>query len=322
MAVSAVHNNQNVFEVPKPVKKTGFVQEKAAVLVDSVQSFVNTIDHSISKVSGAVKQVFGTLSFVGGLGLFFAVPSMVSNITKAVANSHPVERIKSIGRAVLDGVSVWMSTNAILNGLQSIKVIPASALSWTYVVNVALFPLQLIGIGIDSHELGELKAQRKEVLSRLSVKDLTRSLDYVKENHQELGKILAVSKKCKIAEHAEAVKTDKAKAEQFIKMLRTRMSTKYNLKVADLAIKVTTLFVSATMLFLPLNPVSMGFAGICGLAALTNFGVEKLMLTKDPLAQSDAWYSKVANKMRSVFNYVTDAIDRRSNAPGIAASAA
>ncbi len=322
MAVTAVNNNQPVFEVPKPVRKTGAVQEKLGMIVDATQSFVNTVDHSFTKVSEKVKNVFGAFSFVGGVGLFFAIPNMISNITKAVASSNTVDRIKNIGRAILDGTAVWMSTNAILNGLQSVKVLSASALSWTYVVNVVLFPLQLIGIGIDTHDLGELKAQRKEVLTRLDVKDLTKSLDYVKENHDTLRKILGISKKCRIEERAEAVKDNKAEAQQFIKMLRTRVSTKYNLKIADLTIKIATLFVTATMLFLPLNPISMGFAGLCGLAGLANFGVEKLMMNKDPLATSDAWYSKVANKMRSACDYITDAIDRKNNAPGIAASAA
>lgn len=302
-----------VFEVPKELKKSAVIHEKLGAVVEISQTFVETVDNGFTKVSDVVKRIFGALSFVGAAGLIFAIPSMISNITKAIANSHPIERAKNIGRAILDATAVWMSTNAILNGLQAVRVLSSSALSWTYIVNVALFPLQLIGIGIDSYELSETKSQKTELLARLDVKDLTKSLNYVKKNHGDLAKFLGISKKCEIEKKAQALKQDKQASEAFIQMLRRRVNTIYNLKVANLVIKVSALVVTGTLLFIP-NPISMGIAGVCGLAGLATFGVEKLLLPKDPFTQSDSWYGKTAEKARQLFGRVTDALDTRTAA--------
>ncbi len=197
------------------------------------------------------------------------------------------------------------------------------AFAWTSLVNTILFPLQLISLGLDTHQLYETAKDKKEVLAQLKLTDLTSSCEYVLKNHERLTGVFALSKKTKIdhkaqellerlhaADNKETAKTD---AEEFIKILRRRMHTKYNLEVAGIIMKVALVTLGALSLFILPNPVTLGIAGVFGAAGLVLFAAQKLVLNKDPFAKpSTVWYAQVAHKLRQSLNAITDAAERLS----------
>ncbi len=116
-------NRPQPFEVPKIVQKAQGVHDKAGMAIEATGNFVDVLDGLTGKVSNSVKQVFGAMAFVGALNIVFAIPSFISNVSKAVLGSSLVERVKSAFRAAADISTAWLGTNAIFMGLKSVGVI-------------------------------------------------------------------------------------------------------------------------------------------------------------------------------------------------------
>lgn len=296
------------FSIPKPMQIAQAAHEKAGMAIDCASAIMQTVDRITGNVAEAAKRVFSAMGFFAAAGVVFAVPSLISNITKAVYTSDAVERVKSIGRALLDGSAIWGSVHGLLSGLKSVGVIAAKALSWTGIVNAVLFPLQFISLGLEAFELGEVRVEKKHILSKLSLDDVQKSLQYVQENHATLRKQLVISKTQDLAARALNLKNDKEGAEEFIKLLRRRIHTKYNLKAASVIIKITTVGAGFASLIAPVAPATLAIAGVSGLAGLVHFGIEKLLLNKNPFSEAESWHQKLAQKVRNTFAKVTDAI--------------
>lgn len=323
--------NGELFELPEVFHQVKAVHETAAAAVDIASSAMTAVDTLTGKVSDSVKNVFGALGFVGGAGAIFTIPSLINNISKAIRASSLVERVKSAFRALLDGGALWNAANGILGGLQSVGVIAAKAISWTSIVNIALFPLQAISIALDTHQLVELREERNKLLSyirphglaKYTISDLTRACKHVADNHESLRETLNLSEAADLGRRAQSLYdrlissqeqvTTKDDAIAFMKILRRRIHTKYNLEVAGLSAKVAGVVVAGVSLFVPPNPITWGIAGVFGIASLAIAGLGKLLLNDDPFSgPRDVWYSKLAHKIREGFGAMTDAAERLS----------
>jgi hypothetical protein len=278
-------------------------------------NFVTAIDSVTNKVPQAIKQSLGNMAFLSGAGLLFTIPSMVCNITKSIASSSLVERVKSAFKAVVDFAATWMATNSLIMGLKSVGVLAAESIGWAWHVSVALLPLQILNIGLDVYDLNDLTHKKKDILANITVKDITKSCTYIEQNHESLRKTLGLSKATDIAAKArELLATpNKEKSEKFVKTLRRRINTKFNLEVSKLASKVGNIVMGTLSLFIPLTPATLAIGGLFGLSSLLLFGLEKLLINKDPFSEpKDVWYSKAAHKIREGFGKVTDAIEQAS----------
>lgn len=320
---------RDLITIPKVMAKAQGIHDKASAAIETSSAFLEAVDTLTGKVSNSVKDAFGTMGFVGAFNAVFAIPSLINNIAKAVRTSSVVERVKSVFKAVLDVGSLWMGANGILNGLKSVGVIAESALSWTAIVNAVLFPLQIISLGLDAHNLAESTKERNELLAKIrptglakyTVSDLTEGCRYIVQNHERLRKTLHLSKGTTLDVRAQKLferleRSDggaKEDAIAFMKILRTRINTKYNLEVAGLAAKTAGVVIAGVSFFVPPNPVTWGLAGVCGVASLLIFGLEKVLLNKDPFsAPRDVWHAKLAHKVREGFGGVTNLVERIS----------
>ena len=325
----AINNtNGELFEIPEVFQHVKAVHDTASVAVDIASSVMTAVDTLTGKVSNSVKTVFGALGFVGGAGAIFTIPSLINNVSKALRASSVVERVKSAFRAVLDGGALWNAANGIIGGLKSVGVIAANALSWISIVNIALFPLQAITIGLDVDQLAELSEEKNKLLAKIrphghasySVRDLTEACSYVRENHKRLREILQLSEASELDRLAQrlydrlVVGTEEVSARhdavEFMKILKRRIHTKYNLEVAALSAKVAGVVAAGVSLFVPVNPVTWGIAGAFGIASLATAGIGAFLLNDDPFSgPADVWYSKFAHKIRQGFGVITDAIE-------------
>lgn len=324
--MSAIDANQAInqgLELPKFVKQAKTVYEKSDAFVATASSIVSGVDAFVTKVPTKVTNAVGALSFYSGINAAFAAPSMVCNISKAVRATNVVDRVKSVFRAMLDGGAIWGAVNAVVSGLKSVGAVAAKALTWMPIVNAALFPLSIIDAGLDGHQLYETRNARKDILANITVTDLTKSLEYVKDNHASLSKTLVLSKKTEINEKAQEILTrltsseDKkevqAEAEQFVKILRRRIHTKYNLEFAGVISKVAAVGIAGAALVVPANFVAWGLAAASAVASGGIFVAGQVLLNKDPFSPpKDVWYAKMAEKVRLFAGRVTDGIERLS----------
>ena len=131
--MAAIDSNQPIntggFELPKVVKKAKSTFETAESVVYTTSSIVSVVDSTFKKIPGPVMQTFDTMVFVSAGNAVFAIPSLVSNVSKAVFANSIVERVKSSFRALLDAGALWIATNSILSGLRSVGVLAAGAIS-------------------------------------------------------------------------------------------------------------------------------------------------------------------------------------------------
>lgn len=331
MTIAINKTTGELFELPEVFHRIKAAHETASTAVEIASSVMTAVDSLTGKVSNSVKNVFGTLGFLGGAGVIFTIPSLINNISKAIRASTLIERVKNAFRAVLDGGALWNAANGIIGGLKSVGVIAAKALSWTSIANIALFPLQTISIALDTHQLIELKEEKDTLLAKIrphglakyTISDLTHACEYIVKNHEHLREILQISAGAKLQERAQTLynrlitSQDQVSAVtdavDFMKILRRRINTKYNLEVAELTAKVTGVVVASVSLFVPPNPITWGISGVFGIAALAICGLRKVLLNDDPFCgPSNVWYSKLAHKVREGFGSITDAAEKLS----------
>ncbi len=311
--------NKGIIEVPKPIEKFGTFHGMTERFFDAVGKIVGAVDCVTKTVSGVVKDGLGSLGFFSGLGIIAAVPSAVSNVSKMIRGSSVVERVKGAFNAAANLGDCWNATNGVLSGLETVGVIAAKSLSWTGVVSAVLFPLQLVEIGNHLHDLKQTREDRKNILSNISVKDLTHSCKYVIANHDSLGKSLCITKHAKIDEMAKTIlskgEAGRKEGEEFVKTIRGRIHTKHNHEVGAIYLKGAAIGSGLGVLATGPNPIALGFAAGTGLAIIGHFGAGKLLLNKNPFqAPKNVWYAKLAEKMRGVFAVATDAMARKVDA--------
>ena len=327
--VSAVNND--IIQMPKIMRQAKVVHETTTTVVDISTTFVEVVATTTGRVSDSVKHTFGALSFVGGLNVIFTIPSLINNVAKAIRASSIIDRIINAFRAAMDGFALWTTANVIINGLRCFGVIAAKALSWIPLVNIILFPLQFGTVGLDSLEISDLRKERDGLFSKIrprglakyTVEDLTCGCKYIVANSERIRKTMQLSKNTDIQGRAEKLleRLTEANADinimreskEFLKILRTRINTQYNLKVAGLAARTAGVVVAGVSLFVPPNPFTWALAGVFGLAALVCFALEKVLLNKDPFSPTeDVWHAKVVHKVRQGFGEVTKAAERMS----------
>lgn len=306
--------------LPKPIVFAKEVQEIVATIIDSASSFVTTIENITGRVYRAAQKVFATLGFLGGVGAVFSAASFVSNVTKAIHASSAADRIKTVFRAIVDGSDAWGGVNGLLWAFEAVGVIAQSALTWTPIVNAIFFPAQIVSIGLDLHDHAETAEMRNELLPMLRAKDLTKACGYVAEHHYRIRKFCQLSKATELHQKAQTLfsrltageEQARVDAAAFIQVLKTRVNTRYNLEVAALAAKVTTVASTAISLMMPLNAVSWCITAVSGIASTIIFGLQKLLLNKNPFAEPrDVWYERAAQAVRHQFNNLTNAIEPR-----------
>ncbi|MBS0637491.1 MAG: hypothetical protein JSS12_08260 [Verrucomicrobia bacterium] len=308
-------------DLPKPILFAKEVHEIIGVIIDSASSFVTSVEHITGRVYQVAQKCFAILGFLGFAGATFSLVSFASNITKAVQTSSCAERVKNLFKAAVDVGDTWGAVNGFLWAFEAVNVISKNALSWTPFVSAILFPSQVISLGLDMHDHADTKEMRNQLMPILRAKDLTRACGYVVEHQQTVRKFLHFSKATELQKRAETLfnrlqagelqaETD---ATAFIEVLKTRVNTKYNLEVAALATKVATVASTAVSIAMPLNVVSWGITAIGGIASTIIFGLQKLLLNKNPFSSPrDLWYERAFHAVRLHFNQLTQAIERRA----------
>ncbi|MCE5293597.1 MAG: hypothetical protein LLF94_03160 [Chlamydiales bacterium] len=321
--------NHEIISIPSAMRTIEAVQGHVVSVVDATHSIVDAVDDVFSNVPRVVKNSIGTLSFVKGFNVFFAIPSFINNIGKAIKASHLIERIKSVCRAALDVEAIWNAAYGVLMGLRYIAVLTKEAIAWTGIVNIVLFPIQIISVALDAHSVHETRLERKVIIANIrpqdlkkyTIKDITKACKFV-ATHQNLRKTLGISKRSNLEKRANDLymrfkkAEDKEKTMQdglaFIKIIERRIHTSYNLKVADIVAKAAGAVMAGISLFVPPNPVTMGLAGVFGVASLCVLGFKKLLLNKDPFAATrDVWHQNLLHKARECVGRATDAIGNR-----------
>ncbi len=312
--------NNNIIELPKENKLYGTIYRYSIMFIGAVRNIVDAVDCVTKSVSKVAKITFGVIGHVAGpIGIVFAILHGVSNVSKMIYGSSVVERVKGAFNALANVGDLWNATNGLLSAMQVLGKIPASSLAWTGIVSAVLFPLQVIEIGNDTHQLKQTKEDRKNILSNLSVKDLTYSCKYVIENHESLRKSLCLTKHAKINEMAKNIllkgEAGRKEGEEFIKTLRRRIHTKHNLEFSGIILKSAAIGAGIGVLATGPNPISLGLAAGTGFAVIGHFGVGKLLLQKNPFSSpKNVWYAKLAEKMRNAFAVLTDAMAQRIDA--------
>ena len=321
--------NHEIIVLPSAIKAVEAVHGHVISAVEAANSIVDAVDDVFSCVPKVVKNSVGALSFANGFNVFFAIPSFINNVGKAIKSSSLVERIKNACRAALDVGALWNAANGILNGLRSIAVLTSEAIAWTGIVNIILFPLQVISVALDAHSVHEARLDRNMVIANIrpqglkkyTIEDITKACNFV-ATHPNLRKTLNFSKRTNLEKRAHDLfmrfkaGQDEMQTMQdglaFIKIIERRIHTSYNLKVADIVAKAAGVVIGGISLIVPPNPVTMGLAGVCGVASLCILGFKKLLLNKDPYsATRDVWHQNLLHKARECIGSVTDKIGNR-----------
>ncbi len=316
-----VRREDQAWTMPKAMQAVKGVVDKTDEVMGGVKGIVNTLDAFVTKVPGGLKQAVGTMSFFGAVSGAFAVPSLASNVSKAVYANNAVDRVKSVVRATLDANAMWNGFTSVVWALKTVRAMAADAFSWVATVSKVLFPLQALDFGLDAHETYTQRQKRDTLLANIKVEDLTKSAEYIRDNYSDVRKALVITKKAEIDKKAMAIleglkktpeeaKKAQAEGEAFMKVLRRRVNTKYNLQYAGSVAKAFGVAAGAVSLAAP-NPVTGGLVGATALASGVLFVVGKIALNKNPFEQAgDQWYQKLAAKIRVVVGNMTDAVER------------
>jgi len=322
MNISEALPAANPFELPKPLTKAQQLMEfgqSAIFAIDSMAPIIRGITGKFPRpVAIALK---ATNFFHGAVGLL-SIPTFASDIYNAIKSSTVVDRVKNICKAVISGGSVILGGNSILGGLKTVGVIAKNSLPWTSIVAKFLFPLEVLSAGLAAHDVSEIHDDRREILDNMKVEDLTKACQYVIKNKERLRKVFVVSKKTQIdlraerimkglqSENLDAQRLARQEGEEFVNTLRRRINTKYGLQVAALAVKVTGVVSLGVSLFVPPNPVTLGIGAICAVAGFALYGLEKLLINKDPFTKSsDVWHEQIFHQARTIVYKGMDAVE-------------
>lgn len=153
------------------------------------------------------------------------------------------------------------------------------------------------------------------------IENLTQALSHIRDNEKSIRKTLIIAKEAGLVSRSnEALagigstsrqEQDEAleKGELFIRQLRRRVDIKFGLSIAQLITKVSSVAVSISLVAAPPNPVTLSLAGVVGVATFALWGIEKIMVAKDPFGEpKDVWYEKVPHEIRTAVYKVSDAV--------------
>lgn len=260
-----------------------------------------------------------TASFLGMGYIIFAIPNLVRSITRAIASSGVVQRIKHAVRALISGGAITETVSYAVTGLKAIGVIAEASCSWAATLGQAVYPLQFLAFGVGVYNVKETAQLRSKMREKISVskklplpervRNLTSACSFVLGNTR-LRKTLGISKSAGIDDKvgtilkkiSDPAVTEKEllEGEKFVKQLKTRVSTKLAIEILSTVVKVASIIVTGLLLFT--NPIAALFALSI---AITAIGIavlitEKVMINKDPNRQpNNVCYDKALHHVRT-----------------------
>lgn len=307
-------------KLPGPLRKAQKFHTPALKVVSTTKGIVSFFKATGAAIPEGIGKTVGCAQVCTGIGGIFSVVQFFIDVSKAVYAKSLTSRIKNLARAVLDGGYILGAINSIVSGLKAVKVIAQDALPWTNIISKILFPLQFISLGLDLHQMSETSQAHNEFLKNTEllssrdlksrrIQNLTQAVSYVKENHKKIKSDFKLSKKVDLEGRAneilENLKNNQEisinKGEEFVNILRGHIKTKLNFQVANTALRIVGIVSAALAIATPPNPATLGLAAVTGLVGLAVFGLEKLMVTKNPFETSPGTFpGRIPHDLRRV----------------------
>ncbi len=305
------------------------VAEPTSKVAEAGMALIDTIDNSSSLADVQLPHEIEHVStFFHFLNLPM-IPFKIAKLGKMFGAALKARDWKAFGRTVLDTLAfipsvvltVVVSPYQILKSLKAIGTIQAFG-----VLNTVLWPFSIIEGLLDTWELG--KQSKSFHVIRTGAKNLNNEesavieLDRLKKlDLKEVGKQLEVSKQCKIAEKIDTLRERLLNKEpealkdtkEFYAKMKKRAALTLSLKVVSLVLTITTIVLSAILLFTPVSPAALGVAlGVIGLTAFCMWAGKRLFLKDDifdPTAKNLAqrsvtWIKDHADKFHKTVQYI------------------
>lgn len=307
----AYSEKNKLFKVPPIVQTLDGVHAVTTTLI----AISSTVVDIIGVVEERVKVTVGGLGMVGGARAFFVLPNLINNSAKAIRTNHLVVRIKNVARVILDAGALWAAAHEVLWGLKHVGVLAQEAITWTQVVNQALFPLQFVSLGIDLHDAAETESLKRQITTQ---KNHRTFCEFVVEHHRAIRKKLSLSKASRIDKKAQAIletfsespKKAKMEAEQFRRVFEKRVSKRLALDLLNVVVKVVAVVSVAIMLFMPPNPAVWIVAGVSGVLTASITVLDLLLMSEDPFAKQQDLIYRIRKPVKKVFNECIIALER------------